>query len=157
MINVQPAAGQQRCTPGRRRLPGTPSGHREGVAFASARFNWARPPQPDGRRLQRAQSGQARQVTSRPHSCVVIKLPTYVAGGSLDLDSLLEQDHLDYARSTFDSGAAHDAAAVRIGIHGSIGPGLGSGLPSVGVGLMAEQRKVGKGHPLHVDKQNMSK
>ena len=99
----------------------------------------------------------ARQGRSRagPQSGVVIKLPTYVAGGSLD--SLLEQDYFDYARSTFDSDAAHDAAAVRIGIHGSIGPGLGSGPPSVGVGLMVEHRKVGKGHPLHVDKQNMSK
>ncbi len=76
LMNVQPAAGPQKCTPGRRRLPGTPSKHREGVA--SSPFNWARPPAAS---RTPAAEGSIRPSKAGheqgPHSRGVIKLPTW--------------------------------------------------------------------------------
>lgn len=75
---------------------GLPAETSRGVAFAV--FNWACPPQPDGHRLQRAQSGKGRQVTSSPNSRGVINKPAYVADGSS-----LGRGNLDYAPSSSSS------------------------------------------------------
>lgn len=66
----------------------------ERVAFAV--FNWAYPPQPDGHRLQRAQSGRGREVTSSPKNRgVITNQLAYVAD-----KHLLGRGNLDRAPSS---------------------------------------------------------